>query len=71
MAYEEFRQAHLEGRIPKPCVSCYDRHGRDSAPSRPPERELRVKLKAVEVGRLANGGEMIRLLMQRTEPGGG
>jgi MoaA/NifB/PqqE/SkfB family radical SAM enzyme len=27
-AYEEFRQAHLDGRIPKACISCYDRDGR-------------------------------------------
>jgi MoaA/NifB/PqqE/SkfB family radical SAM enzyme len=26
--YEDFRQAHLDGRIPKACVSCYDRGGR-------------------------------------------
>jgi MoaA/NifB/PqqE/SkfB family radical SAM enzyme len=27
-AYGDFRQAHIDGRIPKACMSCYDRNGR-------------------------------------------
>lgn len=34
------------------------------------EREFDVKLKAAEVGSLANVGAMIRLLMDRAAPGG-